>query len=260
MKKIKFNQFFLIILLMVFAFACSKESDIQDIGKNAPSDGKSGSTARIIVKGNYLYAIDNHSLKVFDISSPENPTYIRTVDVGFGIETIYTFKEYLFIGSTTGMYIFSLNMPDYPVQLSEFEHVTSCDPVIANDTYAFVTLRYNEVCRGFQDVKQINVIDITSITNPNLVRTYNTTSYPYGLDIDSNHLYVCHGDQGVIIYDINHMISSSSAVVGSIGGITAYDAIFYNNILFVVGESGFYQYDYSDISNITLISSILAGQ
>ncbi|MFC2111104.1 LVIVD repeat-containing protein [Bacteroidota bacterium] len=261
MKNINLNKSFLIILLMIFAISCGKESDMGvETPKNSPSEGKSGSTARIVVKGNFIYAIDNHSLKVIDISVPDNPNYIKTVDVGFGIETIYPFKDYLFIGSTIGMYIYSLSSPESPQQLSEFEHVTSCDPVIANDSLAFVTLRYNEVCRGFQDVRQIDVIDVTSVINPNLIRSYITAEYPYGLDIDSNRLYVCHGDKGIIIYDVNDLMTNTTAEIGSISGITAYDAVFYNNILFVIGESGFYQYDYSNFNNITLISSILAGQ
>lgn len=262
MKKINFNKSFLIILIMIFAFSCSKmDSGLSEGGKSSPTDGKSGSTARIVVKGDYLYAIDNNSLKVIDISTPDNPNYIKTVDVGFGIETIYPFKEYLFIGSTTGMYIYSLANPESPSQLSQFEHITSCDPVIANDSFAFVTLRYNEVCRGWQDVRQIDVINITSVTQPHLINSYTTDDYPYGLDLDSNRLYVCHGDAGIVIYDVNKLKSyGGNAEIGSISGITAYDAVFYNNILFVIGESGFYQYDYSNFNNITQISSILAGQ
>ncbi|MCF8299107.1 MAG: hypothetical protein K9J13_16280, partial [Saprospiraceae bacterium] len=252
MKNISLNKVFLILLIVFISTACSKESDVSmESPKNAQTEGKSGSTARIIVKGNYIYAIDNNSLKVIDISIPDNPNYIRTVDVGFGIETIYPFKDYLFIGSTTGMFIYSLSNPENPTQLSQFEHLTSCDPVIANDSLAFVTLRYNEVCRGVEDVKQINVIDITSVTHPNLIRSYTTAEYPYGLDMEGNRLYVCHGNQGVVIYDINKMMSYQAAEIGSITGITAYDAVFFNNILFVIGESGFYQYDYSDFNNIT---------
>ncbi|MBC8147349.1 MAG: hypothetical protein H8E98_05135 [Bacteroidetes bacterium] len=130
MKNINFNKAFLIILIIVIATACSK-MDSQDMSgdpKSAPTDGKSGSTARIVSKGNYIYAIDNQTLKVIDISVPGNPNYIKTVDVGFGIETIYPFKDYLFIGSTTGMYIYSLSNPENPNQLSMFEHITSCDP------------------------------------------------------------------------------------------------------------------------------------
>ena len=47
----------------------------------------------------------------------------------------------LFIGSQTGMFIYNLSNPDNPVQDGQFNHVRSCDPVIADEKYAYVTLR-----------------------------------------------------------------------------------------------------------------------
>lgn len=244
--------------MFVLIISCSKEN-ASDLEKNSP-DGKSGSTAKITIKGHYLYAIDNKSIKVVDIQSSNNPQHVNTVDIGFGIETIYPFKEYLFIGSNDGMYIYSLTDPENPQHLSSFAHVTSCDPVIANDEYAFVTLRNNEVCRRWQNVQQVDIIDIHNVTQPFLVNTYWTDDYPYGLDMTDEHLFVCHGPAGVVVYNIDKMMNNLNAKVSQITGINAFDAIFYQNILFIIGENGFYQYDYSDIHNITLISSILKNQ
>jgi len=250
---------FIFILLTAIVVSCSKEGDASIDGKNAP-DGKSGSTARITIKGNYIYAVDNSSLNVIDISTPGDPQYIRRIEIGFGIETIYPFKEYLFIGSNMGMFIYSLAQPDNPVQLSAFEHITACDPVIANDTLAFVTLRNNEVCRMWQDTRQLDIIDITNITQPFLIKSYNTTDYPYGLDLLDNYLFVCYAEGGVVVYDIKKLLDNNPAEISQITGINAYDVILYQNILFIIGESGFYQYDYTNINNITQISSILKGQ
>lgn len=251
----------MILVAMGFVFACSKDSDGVTMDSKSPSDGKSGSTARIVIKGDYLYAVDNNSLKVVNISTPSNPTYIRTVEIESGIETIYPFKDYLFIGSNIGMYVYGLTDPTNPKQLSYFQHMTACDPVIANDTLAFVTLRNNEICNRWQETREIDVINIQNITSPYLEMRYMTSAYPYGLDMVDSLLFVCHGADGLVVYDINKMLNGSfNAEVTSINGIDAFDAIIWQNKLFVIGESGFYQYDYSDIHNISLISSILKNQ
>ncbi len=249
----------MIIVAAVFVFACSKDGDSFSSEKS-PSDGKSGSTARIVIKGDYLYAVDNNSLKVVDITTPSNPTYVRTVNIEFGIETIYPFKDYLFIGSNIGMYVYGLTDPTNPQQLSYFQHITACDPVIANDTLAFVTLRNNQVCNRWTDTREIDIINITNIYNPFLKKTYYTSSYPYGLDMLDTALFVCHGSDGLVIYDINKLISGSNAEISTITGIDAFDAIIWQNKLFVIGETGFYQYDYSDIYHPSLISSMLTSK
>lgn len=259
------KKYILAIIVLValgFVAGCSKSDG--DMGMNDSKNsngGKSGSTARIVIKGDYLYAVDNTSLKVVDISSPSNPNYIRTVDIGFGIETIYPFKDYLFIGSNIGIYIYGLTDPSNPKQLSQFEHFTACDPVIANDSLAIVTLRNNEVCNRFTDTREIDILNIKNILHPYSQMIYYPQYYPYGLDMVDTLLFVCHGQDGLVVYDINRMLMGyGNAEISSITGINAYDAIIWQNKLFVIGESGFYQYDYSDINNISLISSILKSQ
>ena len=245
-------------LLLIFIFnACSKDSDVSNDLKSP--GGKSGSTAKIVVVGNYLYAIDNSELKIFNISIPSTPTLVGTKNIDMGIETIYPFKNYLFIGGNSGMYIYSLTDPTNPTQLSQFTHITSCDPVIANDSLAYVTLRTDQVCNRWMDTRQIEIIDVKSVINPSLIYTYQTLDYPYGLDMNDDYLFVCHGTAGVGIYSKNLLTSGNNAMISKIQNINAYDAILYNNILYVIGESGFYQYDYSNIFSPTLISSIQAG-
>lgn len=249
----------ILVSIVVFFFSCGKGGNL-DMGDKSNSDGESGSTARITIVGDYLYAVDNQSLRVIDISNPANPAHINTVDIGFGIETVFPFKNRLFIGSNFGMFIYDITQPDNPIYISEFAHVTACDPVIANDSLAFVTLRNNEVCNRWVETRQIDVINIEDLEHPYLIKSYFTDEYPNGLTMTNAHVFVCMGNAGVAIYDIYKLADGSSqsgAKVETITGINAYDAIYYMNHLFVIGESGFYQYNISDINNITLISSIL---
>lgn len=252
----KYSIIIVLIGLAGFIMSCSK-SDSLDLA-SAPTDGKAGSTARIVIKGDYLYAVDNSSLKVIDITTPENPTFIRNVVIDYGIETIYPFKNYLFIGSNIGMYVYGLTDPTNPQYLSQFQHITACDPVIANDSLAFITLRNNEICNHWTNTKEINVVNIKNILSPTLEMTYYTDTYPYGLDMIGNYLFVCHGADGVVVYDINEMLNfGSGTVVSHIVNIDAYDAIIWKGYLIVIGANGFYKYDFSNIHNIKLVSSML---
>ena len=59
-----------------------------------------------------------------------NP-FSNKLQVDWQVETIYPFKDKLFIGSNNGMYIYDINSsPGNPVKVGEFTHARSCDPVL----------------------------------------------------------------------------------------------------------------------------------
>ncbi|HEX6848591.1 MAG TPA: hypothetical protein VF144_16515, partial [Chitinophagaceae bacterium] len=110
--------------------------------------GIAGSMSRFSIVNNYLYAVNISSLKVLDISLLSDPQLQNTVGVGWNIETIYPFKNKLFMGSSNGMFIFDISNPAAPVPEGSVQHFRACDPVVADDTYAFVTLRAGTFCEG----------------------------------------------------------------------------------------------------------------
>ena len=59
--------------------------------------------ARLTIAGNYMYSVDRTDLQTFDISTPSDPKPWTKINIGWNIETIYPFKDKLFIGSMTGM-------------------------------------------------------------------------------------------------------------------------------------------------------------
>ncbi|MEX0290656.1 MAG: LVIVD repeat-containing protein, partial [Flavobacteriaceae bacterium] len=103
--------------------------------------GQGGSLARFKIVNDYLYAVDSHSINVFEISDLENPKDLEDVYAGFDIETIFNRGEHLFLGSMRGMYIYDISSPATPSFISEFQHGTACDPVVVDGDYAYVTLR-----------------------------------------------------------------------------------------------------------------------
>lgn len=213
--------------------------------------GMGGSMARFALASQMLYTVGNYELKTFDVSSPANPGYTSTQQIGMNIETIFPFKNQLFIGSSNGMYIYDITNPYTPVKKSQFSHVRSCDPVIADDTHAYVTLRSGTMCQGFTN--QLEVLDIKNLSSPQLLKTYQMTN-PHGLSKDGNLLFICDGRDGLKIYDASDV--NSLQLKKTISGIETYDVIAYNNVALVVAKDGLYQYSYSNPSDIRLLSKI----
>ncbi len=214
--------------------------------------GKGGSMARFTIVDKRLYTVSNTDLNVFNITIPNDPVYNKKVDIGtWNIETIFPFKDKLFIGSQNGMFVYSIYNPDNPVSVGQFSHVQSCDPVIADDEYAYVTLRSGSACQGFTN--QLEILKLNNITDPVLMKTYSFTN-PHGLSKDGNLLFICDGADGLKIYNASDV--SNLQLMKTFSGIETYDVIAFNHIALVVAKDGLYQYDYADVNNIHLVSKI----
>ena len=212
--------------------------------------GIGGSMARFAVVNDYLYTINLSQLGVLNISNTSNPEKVSTTSVGWNIETVYPFKEKLFIGSTTGLFIYDISNGAAPVNEGQFMHARACDPVVADNDYAYVTLRSGTFCSGVDN--ELDVINI-QYSFPSLLKSYPLTN-PHGLSKDGNLLFVCDGKDGLKIYDAAH--PTSLQLIKNIRGMETYDVIAWNKKLLVVAKNGLYQYDYSDVSNIRLLSTI----
>lgn len=214
--------------------------------------GQGGSMARFTLINDYLYTVTNAALNTFDVSTAQQPVLSGTTNIGGGIETIFPFKDRLFIGSTSGMFVYDISSPAAPAKTSSFSHATSCDPVIADDKYAYITLRSGTNCQGFS-----NQLDIVELGNnwaaPTLIKTYPLTN-PHGLAKDGNLLFICDGKDGLKIYDAANV--GDIKLLKRIDDIETYDVIAFDKRALVVAKDGLYQYNYANTGNIKLLSKI----
>jgi len=215
--------------------------------------GVGGSLARFTLSGDHLYMLDGGDLQTVDVSSEKNPVAKTRQYVSWDIETIFPHKNNLFIGSTTGMHIYDVSEPETPVTVSMYQHVVSCDPVVVDDEYAYVTLRSGNVCAGTSN--QLEIIDIRTLTNPQLTATYQMTN-PHGLGVDGETLFLCDGSDGLKAFDVTDVHNISANMLAHYQNINAHDVIPYNDVLIMIGTDGIFQYDYSDPKNIKLLSQI----
>jgi len=220
---------------------------------NTSRTGVGGSTARMTIAQNHLYVVDFSSLKSISIEG-NSLNLENTVDLGWGIETIYPYQDKLFIGSESGMFIFSNSNPSSPELLSEFQHWRACDPVVVEDNTAYVTLRDGSQCAGW--INQLEVIDISDILNPGLIATVPMFN-PHGLAIKNDVLYICEGTEGLKIFDATDDTNINNNEIYHDGSFQAVDVIALSETaLFVIGEDGFRQYDVTDKTNPVLLSTI----
>ncbi|MES1198123.1 MAG: hypothetical protein ABUL41_02495 [Chitinophagaceae bacterium] len=217
----------------------------------APGVAAGGSMARFAIVNNNLYAVNNSFLKIIDISNTPDPVETGSYYAGWNIETIYPFKQKLFLGSSSGMFVFNINNPSSPVREGSFSHARACDPVVADDNYAFVTLRTGTFCSGTNN--ELDVINIQNVLSPSLVKMYSMTN-PFGLAKDGNLLFVCDGKSGLKIYNASDVMNLQ--MIKHIKDYETYDVIAGNSRLLLVAKDGLYQYDYSNVNNIRQLSRI----
>ena len=217
---------------------------------NDSGTGEGGSLARFKIVGEYLYAVDSHSINVFDISDLENPEDLEDVYAGFDIETIFNRGNHLFLGSMRGMYIYDISSPATPTFVSEFQHGTACDPVVVDDNYAYVTLRGGNGCGAIES--GLFIVDISNIENPELTISY-PMDEPYGLGLRDEKLFICDGSSGLKVYDKTDV--QDLKALNHFKDIVTFDVIPLESHLIMVGDEVLYQYEYLD-DNIKLISQI----
>ncbi|MGB1042555.1 MAG: hypothetical protein ACPGU6_04110 [Tenacibaculum sp.] len=244
MKK---THYILLILGISLLTACSNNSDTVSSSENT---GQGGSLATFILKGNYLYTVDYNKLTVFHIKEIANPIKVNAVEVGFNIETLFSYQNFLFIGSQDAMFIYDITNAELPKKLSQSNHFRACDPVVANDTHAYVTLHTNTFCQG--SFNELRTYDIKDIENPSLLNVRGLTA-PKGLSIyKDNYLLVC--DDTVKIFDIS--TPEASIFIDEIQTKNAIDIIIKNNHAFIISEHSISQYllNNNDIKNFKKVS------
>ena len=246
MKKIKL---FFLLPGVAFLMASCAMSEKNDVGGDV--SGKGGSLARFTISGEYLYTVDQSSLYAFSISDAEHPHGVNNKDLGIYTETIYPYGNSLLLGTETGMFVFDLSNPANPQQLTFFQHIRSCDPVVAQNGFAYITLNMaNQRCNN--GANELQIVDIKNLNSPQLIKTLSLTT-PLGLDINNDTLYVC--DNGLRIFNVADKLQPIE--ISYFSDIQAQDVIYQQGRLIVIGKDGLHQYEqtengYQKISTIPI--------
>jgi hypothetical protein len=239
----------LFVSVIFLATSCSKDGVSADAGSSGTGTG--GSLARFTIAANHLYLADYSSVAVYDLADPANPVKKTTVNIGFGIETIYPYGDKLFVGSTTGMFIYSIANPDSPVKLGEARHVRSCDPVVANGNTAYVTLLGNSRCGAAED--GLYIYDVSNVTSP-VQKSLFRISTPGGLGVRDTVVFVCRGSSGMSLVNVKN--PSSPQLMYTVTGASYKDVIPYGNLLICYVSTGLLIYDITNLNQVVKVGTV----
>lgn len=225
-------------------------SNSSNSGKGA--NGINGSMSRFGLYNNYLYTVLDDQMNIFDLSGKTPVAVGEKMYAGWRIETIFCYQDNLFLGSPTGMYIYSVANPLQPVRQSFIQHIYGCDPVVVENDLAYVTVRTGNTCA--QNTNELIIFDVSNVKAPKPIASY-AMKNPKGLSIDNGVLFLC--DDGLKIFKDAHQPQTLIAnMVKQYKGMDGFDVIAYNNTLMMIADDGLYQYGYSDLNNITQLSKL----
>lgn len=228
-----------------------------DSASELSNTGQGGSMTRFAISHDHLYIASHQSIVAFDI---KGDAFEQTseVTVDFALETIFAKGDYLYLGASDAMYIYSIANPSTPEFIFRYSHITSCDPVVVQGNRAYVTLRGGTACN--RGMNALEIIDITDPYAPVLISNYPLTS-PFGLGIQNSLLFLCEGEFGLKVLDVS--TPTDIRQVKEIPDIHAYDVIVRDNIVTVTGEDGVFQYEIqpsADNVTMSLLSKIAVNR
>ncbi|MDR1544535.1 MAG: hypothetical protein LBS50_09070 [Prevotellaceae bacterium] len=212
--------------------------------------GINGSMSRFSLYDNYLYSVINNQMSIIDLRG-EPCIAVSNFYIGYNVETLFNYEDKMFMGTPTGMLIYSVENPLEPKYCSAVQHVFGCDPVVVENDRAYVTVHSGNNCG--QDFNELIIINVADVYRPQQIVSY-TMTRPMGLGIDNGTLFVC--DDGLKIFNTENPQTIMANELAHYSGMSGYDVIAFNNLLMMIAEDGIYQYDYSDLNNIVPLSVI----
>lgn len=270
MRQINTILFSLVTFLLL---SCGGEDRYGTTPVGDPSqDGINSSYTAVVAVEDRLYYVDSDELFTADITNPDAITVMDKQRVGENLETVFFTNGLLFIGSGPALYIYALDSLGMPSKYSETSYsnfdgeVYPCDPVVADDDYAYVTLSSVQTaavqitwffslpilaCTREVEINQLMIYDISDLQQPILESTLDLNN-PKGLAIEDDILFVCDGDAGLKVIDVSDR--RQPVIIEEMTDIHTYDVIAKDSLLVVTGPSEIAQYDYSDLSDIELLS------
>ena len=216
------------------------------------STGVNGSMSRFTIYNGNLYSVIQNTMNIFDLTGDKPKKAAEKVYLGWNVETIFSYKDNMFMGTPTGLVIYSVADPLKPVYQSSISHVYGCDPVVVDNDLAYVTVHSTGNFCG-QNANELEIIDVADVKKPKLLVSYGMKS-PKGLGIDNGKLFLC--DEGLKVFSITKPETLLANMVAHYSGMDGYDLIPFNNTLMMMADDGIYQYSYSNTNEIKLLSKL----
>jgi hypothetical protein len=232
---------FIYLTLILFLQACGQApaGGSPPVGAaNTGAAGKAGSTARFAIADGRLYTLAGSQLITFSLENPAEPVALNQIAVAWDVETMFPYGQSLYLGASTGMYIYDLKDRDVPTLLGQYTHQRACDPVVVQGDKAFVTLKAGSRCGGTENV--LDVLDIAEPERPRLISKVPMFA-PTGLAIEGEQLFVCDGAAGLKVFDVTDPLALK--LTDTLIGQSCNDLIPHQSLLIATTNHGIWQYN-----------------
>jgi len=226
-------------------------------GNNGDGTGSGGSLPRFVIYGNSVLVFGDYLSRIYNFADILNPYAPVTELYASEVRTVSVSDDRLVLGSMYTNFIVDLkvqSVSQYPVY---FDAMVYCDPVIASDTLIFLTSRTGTECNNAPNL--LRVIGLDEFNNSDILNSI-PMSMPLGLAKTGDILFVCDGKDGLKIFDASDPLALDENLIKTYPGILADNVFIYNDILVLCSEKAVFQFDYSDLNNLLLLSSIVAGE
>ena len=209
------------------------------------SVGVNSSMSQFVLYNDYLYSVINNTMSTFDLSGNKPVKVTESIYLGWNVEAIFSYKDNIFMGASTGMVIYSISNPLKPEYTSSVSLALGRHPVVVENDIAYVAVNSQN--------NNLLIYDVSDVKSPRRIAAYNMKN-PKGLGIDNGILFVC--DDGLKVFDASEPKTLMTKLLAHYSDIEGYDVIPFNNVLIMMAEDGLYQYDYSDLSEIKELSKL----
>jgi hypothetical protein len=233
-------------LLLMGVLSLSLVGCYESSSDGGPGIGTGGSLNRFTIADSFLYVINLDHIETYLIDQGDME-FKGATRVDNDIETVFPFGNLVLVGGQAGMYICERGTDGVLVVLSSYEHIMSCDPVVTDGQYAYVTL--SSGCGNQAD--QLDIVDVSDVMNPVVVRSY-PMYHPKGLGVDGELLFICDTDEGLKVYDRSDPVNIE--LIRTFDHLVPFDVIPYRGLLFVMTNQNIHQFDYSDKEHIVEVS------
>ena len=222
------------------------------------SNQQSGTVNRITHSQEHVYIINLNDLAIIDDSNGafEKIDINSNLTLPDAMETIFPYKDKLFVGSRSAMNIYDATNPQKPTDLYQFDHATSCDPVLPVDDVAYITLRTGDFSNCPGHINALVVLNIENLSAPSEEAEIVMES-PYGMTLFGDKLFVGEGENGLSIFDATNRIQPE--LLKKVSEIKAYDIIAHptiSGLLLIAGPNGLSQFTMNSGLDFTKNSQI----
>ncbi len=256
------NITYIISLFALSLLVSSCDADGTFAAQESIGEVLSGSYANMLTLGDKLYVLGDGQLKTLSLANPEKPEQIDSKVLDFDIESLFISDGNIFVGSPAGMRIYTLDAEGIPEfrSLTPYEaigEIQPCDPIVANKDNAYATLstsvEVNDGCWRSVQLNELRVYDLENLEQPILINTLEMEE-PKGIGLDGEHLFICENRDGLKILDVADPLDIKE--IDHFPDFRAFDVIPANGLLLVVGPELLHQFDYTDITNVTKLSTL----